>query len=384
MAVVRWIIFTIAIICTQVAQFLITFYYCYDYVYPGTKLSQRLNDLEALSAIKWSLAFLLLPPNLFAATMLFRLASKTFDTRIRFLAVSLLPIWFLLCVLVGTWGFWIAWPMGSIWHWKVWNDACNGWDLLAVLEGVSYSTLNSSLPYLGVVAVYLSEGNYTMELVSKDTSSFELYEFYVSSSFNYTPPIFNITYNTTGSTYTTNVSTHYVMSPNLAFPSLGLALSDPSIRFFKHGQDPPAADLIRTGRVTSNNGTDGLFHTYEEPVSETALRSAATTTTSTHSSTRFAAFKNRIPPSPSPLPELPALRQSSGDDDVPPNTTILKTITLSPSECTQLKLCGTLDGTEDFQVALGLVLIEQFKFGMCCTGGCGNAGNADLERILGI
>ena len=378
MATVRWFIFTIAIICTQVAQFLITYYYCYDYVYPGTKLSQSLNDLEALTAIKWSLAFLLLPPNLFAAIMLFRLAIKTLDARIRFLVVSLLPVWFLLCVLLGTWGFWIAWPVGSIWHRKVWNDACNGWDLLAVLEGVSYATLNSSLPYLGVVVVYLSEGNYTMELVSKDTSSFDLYEFYVSSSFNYTPPISNITYNTTGSTYTTNVTSHYVTSPNLAFPPLGLALADPSIRFFKQGQYPPAADLIRAGRLPSSNGTYG----HEEMLSETAVRSA--TTTSTHRLTPFSTLQNSVPPSPSPLHELPSLSQSKSDGDATLNTAILKTITLSPSECTQLKLCGTLDGTEDFQVALGLVLIEQFKFSICCTGGCGNAGNADLERILGI
>jgi hypothetical protein len=206
----------------------------------------------------------------------------------------------------------------SIWQNAVWNDACQGWDITAVLQGigsVSTSNLGPLSTYnVGLATIFLaSGGNHTMQLALQSIGKwYDRYTFNVTEQFNHIPPLSNITYNSTAMTY--SISNHtassYLLDPNLSFPSLGLELYDPSIPFKTNGAHPPAANLIR------HNGTY--------------------------------VFK------------------------------VLNTVTLSPNDCTLLKVCGmTRDGTEeDFQIALGIVMMEQFVYSVACSKGSG-IGNYD-------
>jgi uncharacterized membrane protein YgcG len=49
---------------------------------------------------------------------------------------------------------------------------------------------------------------------------------------------------------------------------------------------------------------------------------------------------------------------------------VIQTITLDPSDCTQMLVCGS-GGSEltNFQIALGLTAIHHFHYALCCTGG---------------
>ena len=199
----------------------------------------------------------------------------------------------------------MSFPVELSWNKSVWRNACtsDAWNITTVLSTVSYKNYNTQVPLVGVAYVSIKNaGNYSMQLLQHQ-DQLDLYNFYVLNTFNYTPPLHNITYNTTSranTTYTTNnITSRYIVDPNLSFPSLDVALYNPSIPF----QLPcysPSAFLIHAGGSATTN-------------------------------------------------------------------LVLDTVTSWPSDCTQFKLCGNADQRGDFQIALGVVMIQQFLYGKCCS-----------------
>jgi hypothetical protein len=188
------------------------------------------------------------------------------------------------------------------WGDVAWTDACNGWDITAVVQGVRWADFRDDLLFVGnSTVVVVGQGNFTIQL-HRNYQDGNLYYFYVTDTHHFTPPYTNFTYNTANTTYTVaNVTTSYNEVPNLSFPSLALELRDPSIPFHRTDDNayPPSADLVhRNGTQLSN---------------------------------------------------------------------VLSTSVLRVSDCTSLKVCGMQDTIGAFQIALGVVMIEQFKASVCCT-----------------
>jgi hypothetical protein len=142
------------------------------------------------------------------------------------LLVAILPM--CLAVLIGP-------GMSS----RAWNSVCDEFEFAAVLNATTNVGVNVSL---GLATVALSAiGNYSMQLVALDTGNLT---FSVINSFNYTPPFNTITYNNESLVYTTNATSgEYVVSPQLAFPSLNLTSTAPSYINFEKAGGPALALL---------------------------------------------------------------------------------------------------------------------------------------------
>jgi hypothetical protein len=159
----------------------------------------------------------------------------------------------MLCV-VGSWPIWVSALIDFIWQNVVWDNACHGWDLMAVLEGIgSVDILGVSAYGVGLATIVLaSGGSYTMQLFlqpsdnSWDNHNYDIYQFNVTEQVNHIPPLSNITYDAKTTTYSTNDSTvvSYSLDPNLSFPSLGVELNNQLIPFATNGSHPPAANLV--------------------------------------------------------------------------------------------------------------------------------------------
>jgi hypothetical protein len=282
------------------------YYYCYDSVYPGTKIAANIsrNDstTSAFAAFYWILSGPAIMVNIPIAWWFMKLwIGLSGKVGLKGVFASLMAfIAFWTCMALGTWTIWISFPLEILWHKSVYNNACmgGGWDITAVLSGVSYASYIATVPNVGSADVVFEFGNYTMEL-DQNVNNTVIYNFYDTHTFNYTPPLHNITYDLENATYTiNNITTNFTLSPNLAFPSLGLVLEDPSIPFILDCW-PPSANLIH------RNG--------------------------------------------------------------PNITRVLDTVTDWDSDCTLFKTCGNLDLPGDFQIALGVVMIQQYAYAYCCT-----------------
>jgi hypothetical protein len=197
--------------------------------------------------------------------------------------------------------FYAAVIIRDIWGDVAWTNACNGWDITAVVQGVRWADFRDDLIFVGMSTVVVGQGNFTTRL-HRNSQDDNLYDFYITEAHHFTPPYTNFTYNTANTTYTiANVTTSYTEVPNLSFPSLGLELLDPSIPFHRNDDNtyPPSANLVyRNGTLLSN---------------------------------------------------------------------VLSTSVLRVGDCTSLKVCGMQGLIGAFQIALGVVMIEQFKASVYCT-----------------
>ena len=284
--------------------FLLSFYYSYKTVFPGSKAAANINKnsstTAAYVAFYWFIcsgALLLTVP---AAYFLYILGVKFVREKVGYwLSIPFSLLWLVVCASLGTWEFWISWVLGRVWTDLVWNGACSNWDMTVVLEGVSWKELPTSLPYVGIATVVLANnrGNYTLQMIRNDIyhEIFTLYKRHVGT---YTPPLGNITYNSTAYTYDiNNMTSYYVMDPNLSFPSLNMSLADPSIPF-ANNWGPPVANLV--------------YHNDSAKIN------------------------------------------------------VLKMIT-SSYDCQNLKLCASLEREAEFQIALGVAMIQEFQFVVRCT-----------------
>lgn len=201
---------------------------------------------------------------------------------------------------------WVTYLIRGLWSNSVWNSACSGWDITAVIQAVSYYQWASHPSVIATATISAAQGSFIMKLMPQNfDNNYEQYTVRAFSNVNqpgFNPAFANISYNTISHAYNgSNITASYVTSPNLAFPALDLELRDPSIPFTRPNMNtyPPSADLIyRNGSTEAN---------------------------------------------------------------------VLQTVMTSPTTCTTLKVCGTQNYLKDFQIALGVVMIEQFKVGVLCS-----------------
>lgn len=196
----------------------------------------------------------------------------------------------------------------SIWYthheWDMYSDACQGYNISAILSGVSGTdptNFYGLIPIVGIATVALAYGNYSMHLLYHNETPPAIFRFEVFQSFNYTPALESITYNESHAIYFINDTANpYNISPTLGFPSL---------------------DLI-------SNGSSSGFQ-YDSSCSAPSVQLD-------YHNNSFSVYN------------------------------VLKTAMTSPSNCSQLKVCGMLDGTDDFQIALGVVMIAQSSYSYGC------------------
>ena len=180
---------------------------------------------------------------------------------------------------------------------RAWNSGCNGWAIDAVLNARSIVGLNVSL---GVAAIVLSpESNYSMQLIA---FSPEMYSFSVINSFNYTPPLSTIIYNNETHAFTADNRTKgdFIVAPQLSFPSLNLESLAPSYVDFETAGGSALAWL-------SHNRTVDVLYTV----------------------TNYLTITN----------------YSRDADNFVYNASLLK-------------VCGSLEWPDEFQIALGAVFIQ--------------------------
>ena len=298
-----------AFIIIELVFFLFQYFDVYSDVYPGSRVAQNLSGGKgtAFEFFKWAICWLsgvlTVPAGIYLAVYGVGLVGKLNVCLATLIAVP----WTGLCLFLGSWQMWIFWMMLPLWSNAVWNNACNGWDGYAILQGISWSDVSSSLPYAGTATVLFAAGNYTLQL-ERNNQFHHIFYFYDLEMGNLSPTFNNITYNMINHTYTIeNTTTHYNVNPNLAFPSLDLVLDDDSIPFGS-GCDMPLADLVyRNGTTTSN---------------------------------------------------------------------VLNVVNINNDDCTQMKLCAMQNPQGDYQIAMGVVMIQQFLYGICCTTPDGDSSSS--------
>ena len=282
----------------------------YANIYPGSKFAANIllnnSTWKAWEAFYWIFVICATVCNIMLLftdwyKRLWRLGQKLRSGCLICIWFGLLP---LLTFLALSGAIWMTYLIRSLWKGNAWNNACQGWDITAVVTGVKTLPGNYSFPLLATATVSAAQGSFTLRLLRQNTN-YQQFTLAVYSSYpkmQFLPTYSNISYNTLDLSYSaSNISASYIYSPNLAFPSLSLKLRDPSIPFTRPDRKdyPPSADLIRqNGSAISN---------------------------------------------------------------------ILQTVMTSPADCITLKVCGSRQYLAEFQVALGVVMIEQFKTGMYCT-----------------
>src|SRR5579862_865777 len=241
----------------EVTFFLFNYFDMYSDVYPGSKVAQNLSGGKGVAFVIFMYLIcgvsvnLTCPAGVYLAGAGIGACNKAAGACIA--AFIALP-WIGLCLFLGTWQLWISWAIEPVWHDMVYNNACHelGWSGYALLQGINFRDVSASLPMVGTATVVLTTGNYTMQLERADHKSY-IYYFYPIDQNDVNPFYSNITYNTFNSTYTVNNHTaRWVVSPNLAFPSLDLSLDDPSIPFGDECDTPSANLVYKNGSMISN------------------------------------------------------------------------------------------------------------------------------------
>jgi hypothetical protein len=296
----------LAILLMELVFILFNYYDVYPNVYPGSTIAQNLSGGKgtAFSVFKWIICWSFGSLVGFGALALGCGGVGAMHESSPVLACIIAIPFVAICAFVGTWQMWIYWPLNSLWFNAVWNGACQGWDGYAMLQGIDWMDVASSLPYAGTATVFLTVGNYSMQL-ERNAQNHHIFYFYDLQTGNSTPPFSNITYNIFNHTYTiNNVTSQYTVSPNLAFPSLDFQLADPSIPFSTAECDMPLADLVyANGTATSN---------------------------------------------------------------------VLHVVNTDRSDCTSLKVCTNTTPQGEYEIALGVLLIQQFAYGVCCSAPSGS------------
>ena len=55
-------------------------------------------------------------------------------------------------------------------------------------------------------------------------------------------------------------------------------------------------------------------------------------------------------------------------------SSVLSTVNTPNRDCTELKVCGNLEPQGDFEIVMGVVMIQQYLYGVCCTTPTSNSG----------
>jgi hypothetical protein len=299
----RWGWIISGVIVLEVIFVLLNYYDCYQSIYPGSTVAAAINRTVATGTVFNVFKGMICSGGVaITGTVLVMLLIRGMRYGVklfpRWIVISFAIICLPVLIFLGTWQGWISFMLKPVLTNYVYNTACQGWDISADLQGVSWDNQLQSLPYVGTATVVLAYGNYSMQL-ERDETNHDVFTFYLLNTFNYTPPFSNVTYNFSNETYTIdNVTTKFTLEPNLQFPHLDLVLRDISIPF-ESTYGPPNADLIyRNGLVQKN---------------------------------------------------------------------VFNTVTTRDGDCTQLRACGMLSPKGSFEIAMGVVMIQQYNYSVSCT-----------------
>ena len=295
----------LAFLTVELIFFLFNYYEIYSVVFPGSTVAKNLSGGggTAFEVFKWMICWLsgviTIPAGFYLAVRGIRGVAKGLGDGVGVCVACIFALpWIGICLFLGSWQMWIYWLGSALWSTSVWNNACNAWDGYAILQGIQWADVSSSLPYVGTATVFLAAGQYAMQL-ERNNQFHNIYYFYNLNLGNVTPTYENITYNTVNNTFTiSNITTHFKGGTNLAFPSLDLYLNDPSIPFGGDCGFPNANLVYKNGSTTLN---------------------------------------------------------------------VLNTVNTRTSDCTELKVCANLEPRGDFEIAMGVVMIQQYLYGVCCT-----------------
>ena len=112
------------------------FYYCYEHVYPGSKIAAVIDvKYNVFHLFYWTFVVFASIFNFVICSWVYRCTTgpiKRWFPCYPFVATVIF------CV-VGSWPLWVAALVELIWQNVVWNNACQGWDITAVLQGVGSS-----------------------------------------------------------------------------------------------------------------------------------------------------------------------------------------------------------------------------------------------------
>ena len=141
--------------------------------------------------------------------------------------------------------FWATFVIRIAWQNIAWNHVCDGWEVDAILTGVNWGTYYANITLVGSAAITIGGGGYQMHL-TRDPALHNLFNFSVTDTLGFDPPLSTISYDIASSMYTVaNLTRSFKQTPNLSFPSLSVELSDPSIPFVRSDPAyPPSANLI--------------------------------------------------------------------------------------------------------------------------------------------
>jgi len=305
---------TLNVICTvyQAAD-------VYRRIYPGSKVAANIllnkHTHTAWNAFFWLFAVAATIANMFVAQLWTSWFAEI--SRIEALLKKILRREFLLLMCSGIRSFivvpalvfgpcWIVFAYRYAWKAIAWHHECSGWDYVILLDGVSWDPFLSNRSLVGTATILATPGMTKMDLF-RDVRTHGNYIFKISQTSNSTLPLSSIAYNLTGATYTANnITSSFNVTPFLSFPSLDIDTRDHSIPFLRPDDKsyPPSADLIYRNSTT-------ISHLL--------------------------------------------------------TTELLRLASWNFSDCTKLKACGMQDRTGGFQIALGVVLIEQVLSSLYCT-----------------
>ena len=248
----RW--FVVVLLLVNLSNALLATRLAETTVYPGSKVTadiRRTNSsFKALQVFRWIFA---IPAGLLSAAGWVFFVGSLFDRtrRIQRKGIcyclslgAVLGFGYLLAPVIGFLILYMWVVIEGPWHAHVWSQACQGWDIMALLD--SSTTAASTLPLVANATVSLVGGSYMMQLL-QHTDNPSRFDFIVANKtvFNATFDLDNITYDIDNTAYAVADRTwSYQVRPNLSFPSLNLNLRDPSIPFNRSIDALPSADLI--------------------------------------------------------------------------------------------------------------------------------------------
>jgi hypothetical protein len=129
-----WKTILIVNLIAQAIVFVYNFFLTYDAVYPGSAIAANISHSKASHGAFEAFIFIL--QGLLLGSIFYTV--KRERERVRKWG----GVWRIMAILIfaflGTWQGWISFlVMIPLWQDAVWNNACQGWDMTAVIQGIS-------------------------------------------------------------------------------------------------------------------------------------------------------------------------------------------------------------------------------------------------------
>jgi hypothetical protein len=198
---------------------------------------------------------------------------------------------------------WISFCVVPVWKNIAWDRVCRDWDMTVTLQGATWSQFQSNFTVVVGLALIQMRSSNYTMALFRNPAVPEFFAFQVVSTYNTVPPLSGISYNMTVNE--TSYTINNVSTPFDLVPNL----SFPSLDVF-----------LRNPKILFVQPDNPTY-----PPSADLIRNSSTT------------------------------------------TNVLTTQLQNPKTCTELRVCGMEDQSGTFQIALGVVMIQQLNVSVSCT-----------------